>query len=36
MHRGHAEVDNVCLDVDVNLALFEDSADVGLVTTNRF
>jgi hypothetical protein len=29
MHRGHAEVDNVCLDVDVNLALFKDVADVG-------
>jgi hypothetical protein len=36
MHRGHAEVDNVCLDVDVNLALFEALADVGWVTTNRF
>jgi hypothetical protein len=36
MHRGHAEVDNVCRNVDVNLALFKDSADVGLVTPNRF
>jgi hypothetical protein len=36
MHRGHAEVDNICRDVNVNLALFEDSADVGWVTTNRF
>jgi hypothetical protein len=29
-------VDKVCLDIDVNLALFEDAADVGWVTTNRF
>jgi hypothetical protein len=29
MHRGHAEMDNVSRNVDVNLALFEDSADVG-------
>jgi hypothetical protein len=29
-------VDNVCLDVDVNLALFEDAGDVGLVTSNWF
>jgi hypothetical protein len=36
MHRGHAEMDNVCLNVDVNLALFKDLADVGWVTTNRF
>jgi hypothetical protein len=36
MHRGHAKVDNVCLVVDINLALFEDSADAGWVTTNRF
>jgi hypothetical protein len=36
MHRGHAEVDNICLNVDVNLALFKDLADVGWVTTNRF
>jgi hypothetical protein len=36
MHRGHAEVDNVCRNVDVNLATFKDSADVGWVTTNRF
>jgi hypothetical protein len=36
MHRGHTEVDNVCRDVEVNLALFEDLADVGWVTTNRF
>jgi hypothetical protein len=36
MHRGHAEVESVCRNVDVNLALFKDSADVGWVTTNRF
>jgi hypothetical protein len=38
MHRGHTELemDNVCRNVDVNLALFEDSADVGWVTTIRF
>jgi hypothetical protein len=36
MHRGHAEVDNVCHNVDVNLALFKDSADMGWVTTNCF
>jgi hypothetical protein len=29
-------VDNVCRNVNVNLALFKDSADVGWVTTNRF
>jgi hypothetical protein len=34
--RGHAEVDNVCKDVDVNLALFKDTARVGWVTSNRF
>jgi hypothetical protein len=36
LHRGHTEVDKVCRDVEVNLTLFEDSADVGWVTTNRF
>jgi hypothetical protein len=36
MHRGHAEVDNVCLDVDINLALFEDLADVGWVTRDLY
>jgi hypothetical protein len=36
LHRGQAEVDKVCCNIDVNLALFEDSADVGWVTTNRF
>jgi hypothetical protein len=34
--RGRAEVDNVCLDVDVNLTLFEDTAKIGWVTSNRF
>jgi hypothetical protein len=36
MCRGHTEVDNVCKDVDVNLALFEDTARLGWVTCNRF
>jgi hypothetical protein len=36
MCRGHAEVDNICKDVDVNLALFEDTARLGWVTCNRF
>jgi hypothetical protein len=36
LHRSHAEVDKVCCDVYVNRALFEDSGDVGWVTTNRF
>jgi hypothetical protein len=36
MCRGHAEMDNVCEDVDVNLALFEDTARLGWVTCNRF
>jgi hypothetical protein len=36
MCRGHAEEDNVCKDVDLNLALFEDSARLGWVTRNRF
>jgi hypothetical protein len=36
MCRGHAEEDNVCEDVDVNLALFEDTARLGWVTCNRF
>jgi hypothetical protein len=34
--RGHAEVDNVCKDKDVNLALFEDTARVEWVTSNQF
>jgi hypothetical protein len=34
--RGQAEADNVCKDVDVNLALFEDTARVGWVTSNPF
>jgi hypothetical protein len=29
-------MDNVFLDVDVNLALFENAADVGWVTSNHF
>jgi hypothetical protein len=36
LYRGHAEVDQVCRDVDINLALFENSAELGWVTSNRF
>jgi hypothetical protein len=36
MCRGHAEEDNVCEDVDVNLALFKDTVRLGWVTCNRF
>jgi hypothetical protein len=36
MCRGHAEEDKVCENVNVNLALFEDTARLGWVTCNRF
>jgi hypothetical protein len=36
MCRGHAEEDNVCKDVGVNLALFEDTERLGWVTCNLF
>jgi hypothetical protein len=36
MCRGHTEVDSVCKDVEVSLALFEDKAKLGWVTCNRF
>jgi hypothetical protein len=36
LHRGHAEGDGVCRDVDVNLTIFEEAAATGFVTKNRF
>jgi hypothetical protein len=36
MCRGHTEEDNICEDVDMNLALFQDTARLGWVTCNRF
>jgi hypothetical protein len=36
LHRGHGEKDGVCEDKDVNLALFEDVAQFGWVTENRY
>jgi hypothetical protein len=34
--RGHAEEDNVCGATDANLTIFEEAADLGWVTENRF
>jgi hypothetical protein len=36
LHRGHAEEDNVCKAVEANLTIFEETANLGWVTKNRF
>jgi hypothetical protein len=36
LHRGHAASDKVCKAKDANLAIFEEAANLGFVTRNRF
>jgi hypothetical protein len=36
LHKGYTEVDQGCRNVDVNLVLFENSAELGWVTSNCF
>jgi hypothetical protein len=36
LHQGHAASDKVCKATDANLAIFEEAANLGFVTRNRF